>query len=73
MEREGFARFLLAAVVGGAIMVGGYAAYEAIVVFRENPNMALINIPMNLIQLACGAAIAALFYPAAPRIRKSLR
>ena len=72
MEREGFARFLLAAIMGGAIMVCGYAAYEAGIVFRENPALALINVPMNLIQWGCGLAVASVFYPAVPRIRKSL-
>ena len=72
MEREGFARFLIAAIIGGAIMVGGYAAYEAAVVFQENPVMALLNVPMNLVQWACGVAVASAFYPAMPRIKRSL-
>ena len=69
MEREGFARFLTAAVIGGAIMVGGYAAFEAALF---NINHALAAIPFNLIQWACGVAVAAAFYPAIPRIKRSL-
>ena len=73
MEREGFVRFLLAAIIGGAIMVGGYAAYEAMIVFRENPALALINVPVNMIQWVCGIAVASVFYPTVPRIKKSLQ
>ena len=72
MEREGFARFLLAAAIGGALMVGGYAAYEAIVIFKGNPALALINVPANMIQWVCGVAVASVFYPALPRIKKTL-
>jgi len=70
MERAGFARFLIAAVIGGAVMVAGYAAFE-IVLF--NLNQALAAIPFNLIQWVCGVAAAAAFYPATVRIKRSLR
>ena len=69
MERAGFARFLIAAVIGGAVMVAGYAAFE-IVLF--NLNQALAAIPFNLIQWACGVIAAALLYRVIPRIKRSI-
>jgi len=69
MEREGFARFFFAAAAGGAIMTGGYAAFETLLF---NLNQALVAVPFNIIQWVCGVAVAAAFYPVIPRIRKSL-
>ena len=68
MERAGFARFLVAAAIGGAIMVAGYAIFET---GMFNVYQALAAVPFNLVQLGCGVAVAAAFYPAVPRIRKS--
>lgn len=65
-----FPSYLLACVLGGAIMTGGYALYE-LAVFDSA--YALVNIPYNLIQWAGSVAIAALFYPAANRIDRSIR
>jgi hypothetical protein len=69
MEYAGFARFVVASVLGGAIMVAGYAAF-GIVLF--NLNQALAAAPFDLIQWVCGVAAAAAFYPVAPRIKKIL-
>ena len=69
MERAGFARFLIASVIGGAIMVSGYAFFNAVIF---NINQALAMAPFDMIQWACGVAVAAAVYPAAPRIKRSL-
>ena len=69
MEKDTFVRFLIASLIGGAIMVGGYAAFETALF---NVNQALAAIPFNLIQWAAGVAAAAAFYPAVPRIKRSL-
>jgi uncharacterized membrane protein len=65
-----FPSYLLACILGGAIMTGGYALYE-LAVFGGA--YALANIPYNLIQWGGSAAIAAALYPAANRIDRSLR
>ncbi len=65
-----FPVFLLACVLGGAVMTGGYALYE--LAFFDGA-YALLNIPYNLIQWAGSVAIAALLYPALIRIDRSLR
>ena len=67
MEEAGFVRFLIASAVGGAIMVGGYAAFEAAMF---NVNHALAGAPFNMIQWVCGVAVASAFYPIVPRIKK---
>ncbi|MCL1895768.1 MAG: ECF transporter S component [Clostridiales bacterium] len=70
MERTGFARFVVASVIGGAVMTGGYAAFDAVLF---NVNQALAGAPFNMIQWGCGVAVAAALYPAVGRIRKGLR
>jgi uncharacterized membrane protein len=76
MEKETFRRFLFAAIIGGAIMVCGYAAFDiALISINQgaaNFSLAFAAIPFNLIQWAVGVAIAAVFYPAVPRIKRSL-
>ena len=69
MEREGFFRFVIASVIGGAIMTGGYAAFD---VALFNANQALAGAPFNAIQWGCGVAVASALYPAVARIRKGL-
>jgi uncharacterized membrane protein len=66
----GLARFILASVLGGAIMVGGYALFET---FFFNMNQALAAIPFNCIQWAGGVAAAAALYPAIKSATKNLR
>jgi uncharacterized membrane protein len=62
-------RFILAAVVGGAIMVGGYAVFEA---FFFNVNQALAAIPFNCIQWAGGVAVAVALFPAARVVERTI-
>jgi len=69
MERAGFARFFIASVIGGAIMVGGYAAFDTVLF---NVNQAVAGLPFNGIQWVCGVAAAIAFYPAVTRIQKNL-
>jgi len=66
MEREGFGRFFFASAIGGAIMVAGYAAFDAALF---NVNQMFAGLPFNSIQWVCGVAVALAFYPAITRIR----
>ena len=68
MERGGFGRFFGASAIGGAIMVGGYAAFDTVLF---NTNQALAGLPFNSIQWVCGVAVALAFYPAVVRIQKN--
>jgi uncharacterized membrane protein len=76
MAEGSFSRFLAASVIGGAIMVGGYAAFDvALMSINQtaiNYSLAIAAIPFNLIQWAAGVAVAAAVYPVVPRIRRSL-
>ncbi|MDR1815833.1 MAG: ECF transporter S component [Clostridiales Family XIII bacterium] len=66
MEKDGAGRFVLTAILGGAIMVGGYAGFEAVLF---NANQALAAIPFNCIQWAGGVIVASALYPAICRLR----
>ena len=82
MRRAGFAPFLAASVTGGAIMVSGYFAADIVIASLNmaeglngasvNLSLALASFPPNIIQWACGVAVAAAFYPAVVRIKKNL-
>ncbi|MDR3305862.1 MAG: ECF transporter S component [Clostridiales Family XIII bacterium] len=63
---KGFRRFVIAAVIGGAIMVAGYAIFEA---FFFNLNQALASIPFNAVQWAGGVIVAAALFPAVNKLR----
>jgi uncharacterized membrane protein len=68
--RGGMKRFILASVIGGAIMVGGYAIFE---MFFFNINQALAAVPFNCIQWIGGVAAAIALFPAVRIIEKTLR
>jgi len=82
MKRAGFAPFLVASVIGGAIMVSGYFASDIVIASLNmagavnaasvNLTLALASLPPNIIQWICGVAVAAAFYPAVIRIKKNL-
>ncbi|MGN1017440.1 MAG: ECF transporter S component [Oscillospiraceae bacterium] len=55
-----FAKALVAGIIGGVVMVGGYMLYEA--VFMGFGIGAAANIPMNCIQGAFGAVAGAALY-----------
>ena len=55
-----FAKALVAGIIGGVVMVGGYILYEA--VFMGFGVGAAANIPMNCIQGAFGAVAGAALY-----------
>ena len=55
-----FAKALVAGIIGGVVMVGGYMLYEA--VFMGFGVGAAANIPMNCIQGAFGAVAGAALY-----------
>ena len=57
-----FAKALVAGIIGGAVMVGGYMLYEA--VFMGFGVAAAANIPMNCIQGVFGAVAGAALYVA---------
>ena len=57
-----FAKALVAGIIGGVVMVGGYMLYEA--VFMGFGVGAAANIPMNCIQGAFGAVAGAALYVA---------
>ncbi|MDR0851486.1 MAG: ECF transporter S component [Clostridiales Family XIII bacterium] len=61
--------FVLAAVIGGAIMTFGYAVFEATFF---NINQALAAIPFNAIQWVGGVVVATVLYPAVKAISRAL-
>jgi uncharacterized membrane protein len=63
-------RFALAAILGGAVMVCGYAAFETLFF---NANQALASVPFNCIQWAGGVAAAVALFPAVRAAERSLR
>jgi uncharacterized membrane protein len=70
IAKEGkFSRYIIACVVGGLIMLGGYFGFEAITV---GVSVATANMLVNLIQFAGGILFALLLYKTLPRIRKSI-
>ncbi|MDR2156289.1 MAG: ECF transporter S component [Clostridiales Family XIII bacterium] len=66
---RGFRHYLLSAVVGGAIMVVGYASFEY---FFFNPAYAFASIPFNTIQWGGCAVITAAVYTMAKKINAYL-
>lgn len=62
-------RFLIASIVGGAIMVAGYAIFE---MFFFNLNQAIATIPFNAIQWGGGVVVAVALYPAVVRIKQAI-
>ena len=60
--RNEFAKALVAGIIGGAVMVGGYMLYEA--VFMGFGVAAAANIPMNAVQGVFGAVAGAALYVA---------
>ena len=62
-------RFLFASIIGGAIMVVGYAVFEA---FFFNTNQAIAAIPFNAIQWGGGVVVAVALYPAVKRIKQAV-
>jgi uncharacterized membrane protein len=68
-KRGDLRRFILASVLGGAIMVGGYALFE---VFFFNGNQALAGVPFNCIQWAGGVVAASALFPAVRAVGRTL-
>lgn len=52
-------RFIFTSVLGGAIMVAGYAGFE---LFFFNINQAIAGLPFNAVQWAAGVIVASLLY-----------
>ena len=63
-----FKSFVIACLVGGAIMVIGYGLFEAAVFGIA---VAIASAPFNLIQFAGGVILAMPFYAVLPRIRQA--
>jgi len=85
MKRAGFKPFLAASLTGGVIMAAGYFVADIVIASLNMPGgytafgtgpinmtLAIASLPPNMIQLACGVAVAAAFYPAVVRIKKNL-
>ncbi len=70
MKRGDFPRFLMACIIGGAIMVVGYGLYET--VFMGGWGYVTATLIGNLIQWAGGVAGAAVLYYPVKRIRSAL-
>ncbi|GHU61834.1 membrane protein [Clostridia bacterium] len=68
-HNKSFSRYVSASVLGGAIMVGGYAVFEAC---AFNLNQALAAIPFNAVQWGAGVLVASALYPAITRIRRAI-
>jgi uncharacterized membrane protein len=64
--KRGFSRFLAGSAAGGAIMLAGYALFEAAFF---SPAQALASVPFNGIQWAGGVAAACALYPALRRVK----
>lgn len=72
MRKRKFWVYILACVIGGAIMTVGYALYE-ICIPSFGFAYALYNIPFNMGQWGASIAIAAVLYPVAERVQKVIR
>jgi uncharacterized membrane protein len=70
VKRGGLKRFVLASILGGAIMVGGYAIFEALFF---NLNQAIVTIPLNCVQWAGGVAAATALFPAVRAADRALK
>ncbi|MDR3072545.1 MAG: ECF transporter S component [Clostridiales Family XIII bacterium] len=62
-------RFVVASVIGGGIMVTGYAIFEALFF---NLNQAIATIPFNSVQWVGGVLVASALYPAIKPIEHAL-
>jgi len=69
-KRAGFARFLTASVICGAVMAAGYFLYES---FLFGGNYAFVSLPFNLIQWGGTAAISAAMYPLVSKLKGRFR
>lgn len=69
MRSGKFWQYILACVIGGAIMTAGYALYE-IFIPSFGLAYALFNIPFNMGQWGASIVIAAVLYPVAGRVKK---
>jgi uncharacterized membrane protein len=69
-RRGGLLRFILAAALGGAIMVGGYALFEA---SFFNFAQAVGSVPFNCIQWVGGVAVATALFPAVRIVERTLK
>jgi len=70
MKNKGFVAFILAAVLGGLIMVAGYAVFE---ILFFNINMAIADLGGNSIQWVVGVIVAAAFYPGIRKVALILK
>jgi uncharacterized membrane protein len=70
LRRGGLVRYIAAAVAGGAVMVAGYALYEAAVF---DWTYALAAIPFNCLQWGGSVAISAALYRAVRKVRETVK
>jgi uncharacterized membrane protein len=69
VRNKSLKRYIVASVIGGAIMVCGYAIFEA---FFFNLNQAIVTIPFNAVQWAGGVIVASALYPAIKTIQRAV-
>lgn len=67
MRKKGFGFYLLGALAAGAIMVGGYAAFEF---FAFDQLYMVASLPFNFIQYGAAVAVAMMFYTVVKNISK---
>lgn len=69
LKKKSLPMYVIACIIGGAIMTAGYALFE-ITVFGFS--YAMISLPYNLIQWAGGSIVAIILYPVALRLRNTV-
>ena len=69
MKKGNFRMYLLACIIGGAIMTFGYALFEY---FAFDVAYVLVSLPANCIQWACGAGVALVLYKVAKKTKSML-
>jgi uncharacterized membrane protein len=64
--QSGMPRFLLACVLGGAVMTAGYGLFESV---AFGGAYAIGSVPYNLLQWGTSTAVSAALYPAVKKVR----
>lgn len=68
-KKPNLSKYILACVVGGLIMAGGYGLYEVIIF---GASAAVLTVVPNLIQAACGIVIASALYKPMQLLRNKI-
>ncbi|MEG1158162.1 MAG: ECF transporter S component, partial [Christensenellaceae bacterium] len=68
-KKPNLSKYILACVVGGLIMAGGYGLYEVMIF---GASAAVLTVVPNLIQAACGIVIASALYKPMQLLRNKI-